>query len=152
MLARINRFAPLGFGPAPRSGASVFHALEQEMDQWLRNLDSSWHTPRLARVGPTLDVTEEENAFSVRVEVPGYSDKDLNIAVEQDRLVVSGEIKTEAKDGEKAEVTSSFRRELSLNNLVDESQASAKLENGVLTLTLPKIKPPEPRQIAIKTK
>ncbi len=150
MLARINHFAPLGFGPRRRAGNSMFHVLEQEMDHLFRNFEARSFEPETNRLGPALDIEEKEDSFFVRIEVPGFAEKDLDVSLEQDRLVISGERKATAPEGEEPRTLAKFKRELRLGNLVNAADASATLEHGILSLELPKVKNPEPRRIAIK--
>ena len=93
---------------------------------------------------PKLSVSENTDAFSVSVELPGVSEKDLSVTVKDRVLTVSGERKSchERGDGARGHYCESsfgsFRRSIKLGDDIRESQIEAVLKNGVLTVTLPK--------------
>jgi len=90
---------------------------------------------------PGVNVVEEKEAFKLFLAVPGVSKKDIKIDVEKDTLRISGN--TENSD---AEVSynrrefdySNFERIFRLPDTVNVSAISAGMENGILTLSLPK--------------
>ena len=85
--------------------------------------------------------------------MPGVEKKDLNIALENDVLKVDGRIdftKYESMEPVYSEYNvGHYARSFTLSNKVDQDRISANLEDGVLTLTLPKAKHAQPRKIAI---
>ena len=87
------------------------------------------------------------------MEMPGVEKKDLNIALENDVLKVDGRIdfsKYENMEPVYSEYNvGHYARSFTLSNKVDQDKISANLEDGVLTLTLPKAKAAQPRKIAI---
>ena len=90
-----------------------------------------------------LDLTETEDALEVKAEVPGFTEKELEVSVEAQRLTISGkhEASKEEKKGKAvySETSSSdILRVLSLPAEVDAAKASATLKDGILKLTLPK--------------
>jgi HSP20 family protein len=92
---------------------------------------------------PTIDVAEEENAITVRAEVPGCKAEDVEISVYGNTLTISGEKKFEEEKKEKGyyhveSTYGSFRRELALPTDVDASKIDAVCKDGVLSITLPK--------------
>ncbi len=95
-------------------------------------------------ISPRLDVTETDKAFEVQAELPGVKKEDVKVAIEHQRVTIEGESKrdSEQRDGENLLYTersaSKFVRSFMLPAEVDEGQAQARMENGVLTLTLPK--------------
>lgn len=107
-------------------------------------------------VSPRVNVVETEKAFELQAELPGVKKEDVKISVENRRLTIEAEVKRdeEKKEGENlvyAERSlSKFSRSFALPKEVDDSSAQAKLENGVLTLTLPKKEPVKAKQIAIQ--
>jgi HSP20 family protein len=134
------------------------------MDQLQRRLDRAfvdWADPawtrerRRARVAwPATNVFETKEAFVVKADVPGLTEADVSVSVEDDALVVRGERRTEAPAGyqvhlrERAPIA--FTRKLPLPARVAPDAVSATLKDGVLTVTLPKAKDALPRQIAVK--
>jgi HSP20 family protein len=91
----------------------------------------------------SLDLTETENALELKAEVPGFTEKDLEVSVEPQRLTISGkhEASKEEKKGKTlySETSSSdILRVITLPAEVDAAKASATLKDGILNLTLPK--------------
>lgn len=91
-----------------------------------------------------MDVSEDEKAYVVKAEVPGVSKEDINISIDGNQVAISAEVKQEkeAREGEKLlrqeRYYGTVYRAFSLAQDVDEATATAKYENGVLQLTLPK--------------
>ncbi|KAL7750339.1 hypothetical protein RI367_004111 [Sorochytrium milnesiophthora] len=90
-----------------------------------------------------LDVTETEKEFTVHADLPGIPKENVNITIDDDLLTISAERKDdrEQKDAERHIVERSygkFQRTLRLPHNVDQENAKAAFDNGVLTLTLGK--------------
>jgi HSP20 family protein len=102
---------------------------------------------------PYADIYETDDALAVVLEMPGVEKKDLNVALENDVLTVDGQIDFgKYKDMEPVYTeynVGHYARSFALSNKVDREKISANLEDGVLTLTLPKAKHAQPRKIAI---
>ena len=105
-----------------------------------------------------LDVREDEKAFHISADLPGLSEKEIEVSFDDGLLTLSGEKKV-ARD-EKTDTwhiversSGTFKRQLSLNSPVDADAIEAKFDKGVLTVTLPKLAPEKPsaRKIEIKT-
>jgi HSP20 family protein len=103
---------------------------------------------------PATNVFETKESFVVRADVPGLADSDLSVSVEEEALIIRGERKLPVPEGyrvhlrERAPVA--FTRKLPLPARVDADAVSAALEEGVLTIILPKAREALPRQIAVK--
>ena len=93
---------------------------------------------------PVLDVTETERGYVVTLEVPGVAKEDVKVSIEgrQVSIQASAEQREERKDGERVVYRERsavrYARSFTLPVEVDAAEASAKLDHGVLTLTLPK--------------
>jgi HSP20 family protein len=102
---------------------------------------------------PTTDVYETEQALTLVMEVPGVERKDISVELENDVLRVEGRIDFSKYEGMEPVYTEynvgHYARAFTLSNKIDREQISAQLEDGVLTLTLPKAKEARPRQISI---
>ena len=102
---------------------------------------------------PSADIYETDDALAVVLEMPGVEKKDLEVALENDVLRVDGRIDfSKYKDMEPlyAEYNvGHFERSFALSGAIDKEKIGANLEDGVLTLTLPKAKQAQPRKIAI---
>lgn len=104
---------------------------------------------------PTFEVKETTDAFVLRADVPGVEEKDLDIAVHNGVLTVSGSRSAEErKEGESFAIYErqygSFSRSFALPDMADGERIEAKLTNGVLTLSIAKKAEAKPRKIEIK--
>ena len=102
---------------------------------------------------PYADIYETDEALAVVMEMPGVEKQDLDVGLENDVLRVNGRIDfSKYKDMEPVYAeynVGHYARSFALSNTIDQEKISANLEDGVLTLTLPKAKHAQPRKIAI---
>jgi HSP20 family protein len=102
---------------------------------------------------PTADIFETDEALTVIMEMPGVEKKDVNIALEEDVLRVEGKIDFSKYQGMEPVYTEymvgHYTRGFTLSGKINRDGISAQLDDGVLTLTLPKMKEAMPRRIAI---
>jgi len=102
---------------------------------------------------PYADIYETDEALSVVMEMPGVEKKELNVALENDVLRVDGRIDFSKYEGMEPVYTEynvgHYTRSFTLSSKIDQEHISAQLDDGVLTLTLPKAKEVQPRRIAI---
>lgn len=117
-------------------------------------LAETWAT---GKVTPRIDVAEDDKSFHVTVELPGMTDKDVAVTVEDRVLTIRGEKKEEKEKKDKdvfrrERAYGSFRRALELPTTVDSAKIDAKFKDGVLTIELPKTKEAQDRvkQIPVK--
>jgi len=92
---------------------------------------------------PKVDVSEDKNEVTVKAEVPGMTEKDINLTWHNGVLRISGEKKSEKEDKKKGcyyrECSyGSFSRDIDVGDRVDWKGATAKYKNGVLTVKMPK--------------
>lgn len=93
---------------------------------------------------PRLDVSEYDKAFEVQAELPGVKKEDLKVSIDGQRVTIEGECQqaNEQREGEQVvyseRSTRRYQRSFTLPSEVDEAGAQARLENGILMLTLPK--------------
>lgn len=104
---------------------------------------------------PTADVEETEDGYVVTCDVPGLTAKDVNIALTDNVLAISGERKSESTEKKKGQVLAerrygSFSRSFLLPATVDAEKIKAAYKNGVLTVSLPKRAETKPKSIEIK--
>jgi HSP20 family protein len=93
----------------------------------------------IGAVVPALDVSEDDKSFRVTAELPGISQKDVEVTKDGDVLTIKGEKKEEREEKEKGLYLSerrygSFMRSLRLPEGIDESRIEARFENGVLAI------------------
>jgi HSP20 family protein len=106
---------------------------------------------------PAVDFTEDEQAYHLTAELPGLSDKDINLMLSDDHLTISGEKRETREEKEKNYHFSerrfgSFRRTLQLPQHIDRDKIAASFKNGVLEITLPKTPDAMRRQKKIEIK
>jgi HSP20 family protein len=104
---------------------------------------------------PAVDVRETPDALVFSAELPGLKKEEVRITLENQVLTLSGERKRESdkKDDKVHRIErsyGSFSRSFTLPANVRAADATAGFENGVLTVTIPKVEAPKPRQIEIK--
>jgi HSP20 family protein len=103
-----------------------------------------------------IDVSETDKQYEVRAEVPGVRKEDIRVTVNRNFVSISAEIKREKEEKQGKRVlltetcTGAVSRSFTLEHEVDEKDVAARLDDGVLTLTLPKLEGSSSRTIAIK--
>jgi HSP20 family protein len=115
----------------------------------------NWEPFQRSAFSPTFEVKETEDQFVVRADLPGVKETDLDISVHSGVLSVSGSRSAEErKEGESYYLYErqygSFSRSFSLPETADGEKIEAKLDNGVLSLTIGKRVEAKPRKIALK--
>jgi len=113
------------------------------------------HRPAGHPFSPAFEVKETTDAFVLKADLPGVAESDLDIGVHNNVLTVSGTRSAEErKDGESYALYErqfgSFSRSFSLPDQADGERIEAKLESGVLTLTIGKKAEAKPRKIELK--
>lgn len=129
--------------------------LRQEVDQLFGSFLSGTE-PFFSRVYPAINLSEKENHFYVRAELPGVKPEDLDISVVEGKLQIRGERKIDEEEQKtsyhrREREAGLFRRTIALPAKVDPNKVSATLKNGVLTITLPKSEEAIPKKISVKT-
>lgn len=105
---------------------------------------------------PTVDISETENGFEIRAELPGVSETDVNVSVTDNRLTIKGEkrqaAETDGKNYHRVERRyGSFQRSFTLPRHVETDAIKAQFTDGVLTLEIPKPEAAKPTEIPIST-
>jgi len=108
----------------------------------------------LATWAPAADIYETENDLVVKVDLPGVQETDIDIRVENNTLAIRGDRKFEKEVNEDSYLRverafGTFTRSFSLPNIVKVEDIRASLQNGVLTLRMPKREEAKPKQIKI---
>lgn len=104
-----------------------------------------------------LDIKDEEDAFVIYATVPGLDVEDLNIEIIKNVVEIRGEFNREESEEEdnylrRERPTGEFRRRLRFATKLESDQAEASLDNGILTLRIPKVPEEQPKKIEVKTK
>src|SRR5580704_12406399 len=103
---------------------------------------------------PAVDVYEDEHNVTLKIEVPGVDEKDINVNLENNTLTVHGERKIEKEEKEEnyrrvERQYGSFTRTFNLPQTVDTEAVSATYDKGVLSIALPKKAEAKPKQIKV---
>ena len=117
-----------------------------------RDLDNWFQAERELLHPVSLNITETDEAFRVKAEVPGFAEKELEVAAEPDRVTITGqrESSKEEKKGKTVcaeNCSDRILRILRLPSEIEADKVTATLKNGVLELTLPKVAKAQPVRI-----
>jgi HSP20 family protein len=133
-----------------------FATLQDRMNRLFResyneNQDQSLTTSSFA---PAVDVYEDEHNVTLKIEVPGIEEKDIDVRIENNTLTVHGERKIEKEEKEEnyrrvERQYGSFTRTFNLPATVDSEKVSANYDKGVLKISLPKKAEAKPKQIKV---
>jgi HSP20 family protein len=116
---------------------------------------AAWSGGAFAFAAPAIDFSEDDKAYHLTAELPGLSEKDINLTLSDDLLTVTGEKREEKEEKEKNYHYSerrfgSFRRAVQLPQHIDRDKIEANFKNGVLEVTLPKTRDAMQRQRKIE--
>ncbi|HSM70961.1 MAG TPA: Hsp20/alpha crystallin family protein [Anaerolineales bacterium] len=101
----------------------------------------------------SVNIREEDEAFVLSALVPGLNAEDLNIQILDDVVRIDGEYRLDERQYLMQELPyGSFTRTLRLPVPIEANSVEAKIDDGVLTLTLPKAESSKPKRISIKSK
>lgn len=145
-------------GVAPFRRAFNFQGdLEQVFDRLFQfPLDLARDTQFAGGWIPAIDLYEDKDVLTVKVEVPGMKKEDIEVSLHENLLTISGERKTERKDKTSEYRTERFvgrfQRTFTLPAKVDAEKITAAYEDGVLTVALPKAEVVKPKQISVTVK
>src|SRR6266567_3992760 len=103
---------------------------------------------------PPVDIYEDEHTITLKMEVPGIDEKDIDVRIENTTLTVHGERKIEKEEKEEnyrriERQYGSFTRSFTLPPTVDAEKVQADYDKGVLKITLPKKAEAKPKQIKV---
>jgi len=103
---------------------------------------------------PAIDVAENENSVFVKAELPGMSEKDIDVNILGNTLTIKGEKKKEEEKKEHSYYRlersyGSFQRSITLPTVVDSAKCKASFKNGVLEIEMPKKEEAKPKQIKV---
>ena len=107
---------------------------------------------RIQYATPLVDVESNEVGYTIRAEMPGVDKSGLEITVDNGELTIVGHRRTSEVTGEPVyrEIRNNdFRRVYELDPAIDTAKISARIEQGILTLTLPKAESVRPRKITV---
>ena len=128
--------------------------VQREMNKILRSAEIE--RPRSASVFPAMNAWTTDDEEVVTASLPGLNPDEVDLAIVNDVLTVSGERKDQAPEGairyhRRERVDGTFSRSIQLSFPVDSNKVTAAYENGVLTVRLPRAEADKPRKITVKT-
>jgi HSP20 family protein len=106
---------------------------------------------------PPVDIYEDEHNITLKIEVPGIDEKDIDVRIENNTLTVHGERKIEKEEKEEnfrrvERQYGGFTRSFTLPSSVDTGQVSADYDKGVLKINLAKKAEAKPKQIKVNVR
>jgi len=136
---------------------STVSQLKDYMDQLFRDDGdrgwTGWAGSQLGGSWPRANLVDSGSTLMLSAEVPGLSEKDIKLSLNQDVLTIAGERATQAPEGYTAHRQErpaiQFSRSFALPCAVNADRASAVVRNGILTVTLEKASHAMPRQITV---
>src|SRR6202030_3337643 len=143
----LNRWEPL----------REFSTMQDRMNRLFResyNPEAPEDALTTTSFAPPVDIYEDEHSITLKMEVPGIDEKDIDVRVENNNLTVHGERKIEREEKEEnfrriERQYGSFTRSFTLPSSVDPGQVSADYAQGVLEITLAKKAAAKPNQIKV---
>jgi len=110
------------------------------------------HTARQEYLVPDVNIFETKDGYVLEAEMPGVGKEGLEIMLEGNEITIVGHRQAEAQPGEllfRERRLADYRRVFELDPAVDTTKVSARMDQGVLTLTLPKSERVKPRKISV---
>jgi len=133
--------------------------LEREMNRFF---DTSFEIlpDKIAKEGiwsPSLDIIEDKDNLTIKVDLPGVKQQDIDISISGNVLTLKGERKREEEYKDKnyhrvERFYGAFQRSFSLPPYADTSKVKASYKDGVLEITIPKTEEAKPKQIKVEVK
>lgn len=143
------------FVPMTRSSAELARSFDRMFDDSFLTPSSTDTGSRAGIRSPALDVTETEHGYTIKIDLPGMSKEDVKISIDGRRVMLEAASarQEEKKDGARVVYSersaTNYARSFTLPMEVDQTESSAKMDQGVLTLALAKRSSAQPRQLSI---
>ncbi len=139
--------------PMTRNASQLARSFDRLFDDGFERFFAP--STRDSQRSPALDVAESDRAYTVKLDLPGVAKEDVKVSIDGRRVSVEAQTRKEEEKKEGDRIVyrerslASFARSFTLAGDVDQAESSAKLENGVLTLTLAKRGAPASAQISV---
>ncbi len=116
-----------------------------------------WVTPAKSVYFPTTDIyTSDDKELIVEAHLPNFEEKDIDVSVDEGTLVIRAESHEKEEDKKRKyivrESSSSFYRRVQLPGRADADKIKARMDEGVLRVSVPLVKLPQPKKITISNK
>ena len=134
-------------------------SVARDFDSLFNSLWNNWGIPSTKT--PSVDIWENEKAYMLEAELPGYSEKDVDVHIDKHVLKISSlcEAEKEVKNAKddpnyliRERSCRGFERSFTLPEGIDEDNIEGEFKNGVLTITMPKVPAKQPKKIDVKIK
>jgi HSP20 family protein len=122
------------------------------MQTTLEKQTTNERAARQEYMAPNVNIFETKDGYVLQAEMPGVSKDGLDITLEGTEITITGRRSPDVVTGEtlfRERNTADYRRVFELDPAIDTSKVSAKIEQGVLTVTLPKSEQVKPRKIKV---
>ena len=138
-----------------------FLSIQDEINRLFNSALGRWPAERTSLLeggwSPVVDVCEDESKIVVKAELPGMTEKDIEVNILDDTLTIKGEKKKEEENKEKnyhkiERSYGAFQRSIALPAPVTQEKVKASFKNGVLEIVMPKEEEARPKQIKVEIK
>jgi HSP20 family protein len=122
------------------------------MNTTLENQTTNNHPVREEYIAPNVNIFETNDGYVMQAEMPGVNKDGLDITLEGDEITITGGRSPETISGEvlfRESNSADYRRVFELDPAIDTAKISAKIEQGIVTITLPKSEKVKPRRITV---
>ena len=131
---------------------NLFDQINNEMNRYLSMRDTAANQEH--EWTPAVDIHEEDNCYMLTADIPGVNRKDMEITLDEGVLTVKGERKSETGVTEEGyrrreRINGTIERQFNLPDTVDTANISAKAEDGILKIAIPKQEKLEPKKITV---
>lgn len=129
---------------------SPFLGLQKTIDDAIRDFYHVFESPQFdferfenRNLFPAMDVVEVEDYFNIELEMPGMGEEDINVSIDENRLIIKGEKTTSKKHKDKNYLSreikfGSYERSIELPSTADVEKATANFKKGMLWVKIPK--------------
>jgi len=142
---------------SPWARRDPLETIQDEMEQLLSRMRLDWNgnSGNGLLVVPPIDIAENDSSLTVRLDVPGWKPEELDVEVSGDQLRISGQRSEEKEEKQQTwhcveRSQGSFSRVIRLPAAVKDGQITADCQDGVLTMTLPKLEASKSQKVKIQ--
>lgn len=140
----------------PRRSLSPWREFDELSSRLNRLLPDTWTAPTHRGWMPAVNVEEKQDEIRLTAELPGMTENDIELELENNILTIRGEKREEREEGDEdtryhvwERSYGTFQRSFTVPRTVDPEAIDAQFENGVLTVSMPKVAEAKGRKIAI---
>ncbi|MCB1143292.1 MAG: Hsp20/alpha crystallin family protein [Leptospiraceae bacterium] len=127
-----------------------FYELHRDMNQLFQSFFQDWNISdpysetSMGRFAPRINVSETDKEIRIEAELPGIDEKEIDVQLKDDVLIIKGEKKSEQKEERENYYVmessyGSFYRSIQLPDEIDKNKIDAHFKNGIMKITIPKL-------------